>query len=50
VAGSRQNGGGGGHSNNVLVSGSSLVLQGVGREMSGNYTCTLSNPVGDAVR
>ena len=48
VAGRQQ--GSSSSSSNVLLSGSSLVLQGVGREMSGNYTCTLSNPVGDAVR
>ncbi len=49
VAAGRQHSGSGG-GGNVLVSGSSLVLQGVGREMSGNYTCTVSNSVGDAVR
>ncbi len=49
VAAGRQHSSGGG-GGNVLVSGSSLVLQGVGREMSGNYTCTVSNSVGDAVR
>jgi hypothetical protein len=46
VAAGRQ----GGSGSNVLLSGSSLVVQGVGRDMSGNYTCTLSNAVGDAVR
>jgi len=31
------------------MSGMNLVLQGVRRDQGGNYTCTVSNHVGDAV-
>ena len=34
---------------NVIMSGKNLVLQGVRRDQGGNYTCTVSNHVGDAV-
>ena len=34
---------------NVIMSGMNLVLQGVRRDQGGNYTCTVSNLVGDAV-
>ena len=33
---------------NLLMSGMNLVLQGVHRNQTGNYTCTVSNNIGDS--
>ena len=38
-----------GQGDGVIMQGDSLVIQGVGRAMAGDYSCTASNLEGDTV-
>ena len=38
-----------GQGDGVILEGDSLVIQGVGRSMAGEYSCTASNLEGDTV-